>query len=84
VVALAADAVSIMKPAVSASVVGLGIPPLSELLDKCLAKNIQFYVCRGCAEARGITAAMLSPNATFISPVDLVRLTMEADRVLSF
>ena len=73
-----------MKPAVSAGVVGLGIPPLTELLEKCLAQNIPFYVCRGCAEARGITAAMLSPNASFISPVDLVRLTMEADKVLSF
>jgi len=27
---------------------------------------------------------MLTPNATFITPPDLVRLTMEADRVLSF
>lgn len=83
-VVIASDATSLMKPAISAGVVGLGIPPLTELLDKCLAQNIPFYVCRGCAEARGITAAMLSPNATFISPVDVVRLTIEADRVLSF
>jgi len=27
---------------------------------------------------------MLSPNASFITPIDLVRLTMEADRVLTF
>jgi len=27
---------------------------------------------------------MLGPNASFITPPDLVRLTMEADRVLSF
>jgi len=27
---------------------------------------------------------MLGPNATFIAPTDLVRLTMEADRVLTF
>jgi len=27
---------------------------------------------------------MLGPNATFITPPDLVRLTMEAERVLSF
>jgi len=27
---------------------------------------------------------MLTPNATFIMPPDLVRLTMEADKVLSF
>jgi len=27
---------------------------------------------------------MLSPNASFITPIDLMRLTMEADRVLTF
>jgi len=27
---------------------------------------------------------MLTPNASFITPPDLVRLTMEADKVLSF
>jgi len=27
---------------------------------------------------------MLTPNARFITPPDLVRLTMEADKVLSF
>jgi len=27
---------------------------------------------------------MLTENATFITPPDLVRLTMEADKVLSF
>jgi hypothetical protein len=27
---------------------------------------------------------MLGPNATFITPPDLVRLTMEAERVLNF
>jgi len=27
---------------------------------------------------------MMTPNMTFIGPPDLARLTMEADRVLSF
>jgi len=27
---------------------------------------------------------MMTPNASFITPPDLVRLTMEADKVLSF
>jgi len=27
---------------------------------------------------------MMSPNASFITPPDLVRKTMEADKVLSF
>jgi hypothetical protein len=28
--------------------------------------------------------SMMTPNATFITPPDLVRLTMEADKVLTF
>jgi hypothetical protein len=28
--------------------------------------------------------SMMSPNASFITPPDLVRHTMEADKVLSF
>jgi len=27
---------------------------------------------------------MMTPNATFITPPELVRLTMEADKVLTF
>jgi hypothetical protein len=29
-------------------------------------------------------AEMLTPNMTYITPPDLVRITMEADKVLSF
>ena len=37
-------AVRAFKPDVIANVVGVGIPPLRDLLDKCLAQNIHFYV----------------------------------------
>jgi predicted peroxiredoxin len=83
-IAFAGDAVNLLKPEVIAELKGLGIPPLSELMQKCVAQNLRFYVCKGCAEARGVTAEMLGPNASMIMPPDLVRLTMEADRVLSF
>jgi predicted peroxiredoxin len=43
-VALAGDAAELLKPDVIANVFGLGIPPLRELLDKCIAQNIHFYV----------------------------------------
>jgi len=83
-VALAGDAAELLKPDVIANVFGFGIPPLRELLDKCVAQHVRFYVWKGCAEARGVLPEMLTPNASFITPPDLVRLTMEADRVLSF
>jgi len=43
-VAFAGDAAELLKPDVIANVVGVGIPPLRDLLDKCLAQNIHFYV----------------------------------------
>jgi predicted peroxiredoxin len=43
-VALAGDAAELIKPDVIANVVGLGIPPLRELLDKCLDQEVPVYV----------------------------------------
>ena len=43
-VALAGDAAELMKPDVIANVVGVGLPPLRELLDKCLDQNVHVYV----------------------------------------
>ena len=42
--ALAGDAAELMKPDVIANVLGLGVPPLRELLDKCLDQEIPVYV----------------------------------------
>jgi len=43
-IALAGDAAELVKPDIIANVVGLGIPPLRELLDKCLEQDVPFYV----------------------------------------
>ena len=43
-IALAGDAAELVKPDVIANVLGLGIPPLRELLDKCLDQDVHFYV----------------------------------------
>ncbi|MDQ2923101.1 MAG: hypothetical protein M3Q90_02275 [Candidatus Dormibacteraeota bacterium] len=43
-VAFAGDAAELLKPDIIANVLGLGIPPLRELLDKCLEKDVSFYV----------------------------------------
>ena len=42
--ALAGDAAELLKPDVIANVVGLGVPPLRELLDKCLDQDVRVYV----------------------------------------
>ncbi len=43
-IALAGDAAELVKPDVIASVVGVGIPPLRELVDKCLENDVSVYV----------------------------------------
>jgi predicted peroxiredoxin len=43
-IALAGDAAELIKPDVIANVLGLGVPPLRELLDKCLDLDVRVYV----------------------------------------
>ena len=43
-IAFAGDAADLLKPDVIANVRGVGIPPLSDLMEKCRAQGIRFYV----------------------------------------
>lgn len=43
-IAFAGDAADLVKPHVIAEVRGVGLPPLKDLMDKCLAQGIHFYV----------------------------------------
>jgi predicted peroxiredoxin len=43
-IVLAGDAAELVKPDVIANVLGQGVPPLRELLDKCLDQNVRVYV----------------------------------------
>jgi predicted peroxiredoxin len=43
-VAFAGDAVDLVKPHVIAEVRGVGLPPLKDLIEKCVAQDVRFYV----------------------------------------
>jgi predicted peroxiredoxin len=43
-VALAGDAADLVKPDVIANVIGVGVPPLRDLFDKCLDQDVRVYV----------------------------------------
>jgi predicted peroxiredoxin len=43
-IALAGDAAELVKPDVIANVVGLGVPPLRDLIDKCIEQDLRVYV----------------------------------------
>ena len=43
-IALDGDAAELIKPDITANVIGLGVPPLRDLLDKCVDQNVPIYV----------------------------------------
>jgi len=43
-IVFAGDAAELVKPHVIAEVKGVGIPPLKDLVEKCIAQNVGFYV----------------------------------------
>jgi len=43
-IALAGDATELLKPDITANVLGQGVPPLRDLLDKCIDQNVRVYV----------------------------------------
>ncbi len=43
-IAFAGDAADLVKADVIASVRGVGIPPLGDLIAKCVAQGVSFYV----------------------------------------
>ena len=43
-IVLAGDAAELVKPDVIANVIGVGVPPLRDLVDKCLEQELRVYV----------------------------------------
>ena len=81
---LLGEAVSLMRQSVAKAVVPVGWPPLSETLDKVVAKKIQIYACGACSRARGVTETELAPwGAKFGNPTIFVSLVEWADRVIT-
>jgi predicted peroxiredoxin len=84
-IALAGDATELVKTEVAARVKGVGVPPLADLIAACRLKGVRFYVSKECADARGVAPSHLdSLAARYVSPPELVRLSIAADRVLAF
>lgn len=78
------DGCSLMRQSVAKAVVPAGWPPLSETLDKVVAKKIQIYACGACSRARGVTQTDLARwGAKFGNPTIFVSLVEWADRVIT-
>ena len=82
---LAGDAVQLIRPAVLDNLAGLGTGNLRELYDGIVAKQGRFYLSGGSSKARGITEQDLAGKpAEFAGPPQLVRLSIEHDRMFTY
>lgn len=81
---LLGEAVSVMRKSLATAIVPVGWPPLSETLDKVVAKHIQIYACGACCRARNVTETDLSQwGAKFGNPTIFVSLVEWADRIIT-
>lgn len=82
---LAGDAVQLIRDDVLASLNGLGTGNMQEFYDAIVAGSGRFYVSGGSSKARGVTAAdMAGKPAEFAGPPELVRLSLEHDRMFTY
>jgi predicted peroxiredoxin len=64
--------------------IGVGFPPLRELLPQLRAHPVPVFVGGPCAAARGVIEADLEgTGARFIDAADFARIVAQADRVVS-
>jgi predicted peroxiredoxin len=81
---LLGEAVSLMRLSVAKAVVPVGWPPLSETLEKIVAKKVPIYACGACSRARGVVESDLANwNAQFGNPTIFVSLVEWSDRVIT-
>jgi predicted peroxiredoxin len=81
---LLGEAVSLMRKSVANAVVPVGWPPLSEVLDKLVARKIPIYACGACSRARSVTEADLANyGAKFGNPKIFVSLVEWADKIIT-
>src|SRR5207249_11889802 len=64
-IAFAGDSIDLLKTDVSVGVRGVGIRPLTDLLTKCVARRVRYYVSKGCAGGRVVARGRLGTHSAF-------------------
>lgn len=82
---LAGDAVGLLRPATLDAAMGIGTGSAREHVDALVAGGARFFASGKSSQARAVTPEAVGDLAVEFAPPDvLVRLTFEADRVLSY
>lgn len=84
-IALMGEAAYLIDDHIAASIQGFGIPPLKELRDFLIEKEVRISVCGMCGRSRGITEDDFEgKNSGFGTPSDAVEAIMQFDKVVTF
>lgn len=82
---LAGDAVQLLRDGVIDNLSGLGTGSLRESYDAIVAGGGRFFLSGGSSQARGVTEEDLAGKpAEFAAPLQLVRLSLEHDRMFTY
>jgi len=79
------DAPPLIKDHIAAQVHGIGVPPLKELIDFLVARDVRISVCEPSGRALGITEDdFTGKNSGFGTSVDAANAYAGYDRVVTF
>jgi uncharacterized protein len=82
---LAGDAVQLIRDEVLNVLTGLGTGKLRESYDALAAGGARFYLSGGSSQARGVSEQDIAGKpAEFAGPPQLVRLSLEHDRLFTY
>ena len=79
------EAAPLIKDHIAAQVQGIGVPPLKELMDFLVARNVRISVCEPSGRALGVTEDdFAGKNSGFGTSVDAANAYVGYDRVVTF
>jgi uncharacterized protein involved in oxidation of intracellular sulfur len=78
------EAVTLARQGIADSVVGVGIPPLREVLAALVEANTPIWVCQACAVARKISPEILVKGGILKGMDAFVGLVVESDKNIEF
>ena len=84
-VILMMEAASLIKDRVASQIQGVGVPPLSEIIDFLVSRNVRISVCEPSGRALGVTEADFDgKNSGFGTSMDAAHAYAAYDRVVTF
>lgn len=78
------EAVTLARPGIGDHIIGVNLPPLSEIITAIVATSIPIWVCGACATARKIVEGDLISGAVIKTMGDYIKAVAERDKCVAF